>query len=288
MRPIRLEIQGFTAFREKCEIDFSHFDLFAITGQTGAGKTSLLDAMTYALYGKTSRLNKAGKDLISQGANSMSVLLHFRVGPKEYRVARVIKGASVTARLETFEGVDWAPASGSIRDVDQQIERIIGLDFGGFTKTVILPQGKFDVFLRGEPKERREVLAELLDVEVYQRMVKAANEKAKDAGIRAEERTANIDASATQEALADATRRLAESSEQQSHVAAQRDRLVAALSVALALREKPQTLATTKGTLEDLGKKYEETTTAATKAREETDKESDLIADIVKQIEGTP
>lgn len=288
MRPIRLEIQGFTAFREKCEINFSHFDLFAITGQTGAGKTSLLDAMTYALYGKTSRLNKAGKDLISQGANSMSVLLHFRVGPKEYRVARIIKGASVTARLETFEGADWAPASGSIRDVDQQIERIIGLNFGGFTKTVILPQGKFDEFLRGEAEGRRKVLEELLDVKIYQRMMKAANEKAKDAGIRAEERTANIDASATQEALTDAKRRLAEHSEQESRVAAQRDRLVAALSVALTLREKRQTLAITKGALEDLGWKYEETTTAATKAREEADKESDLITDIVNQIEGTP
>ena len=92
--------------------------------------------MTYALYGKTSRLNKAGKDLISQGANSMSVLLHFRVGPKEYRVARLIKGSgpTVTARLETFEGADWAPASGSIRDVDEAVRRTIGLDFGGFTK----------------------------------------------------------------------------------------------------------------------------------------------------------
>ena len=85
--------------------------------------------------------------------------------------------------------------------------------------------------------------------------MKAANEKAKDASIRAEERTANIDASATQEALTDATRRLAEHSEQESRVAAQRDRLVAALSLALALREKRQTLATTKGTLESLGRR---------------------------------
>src|SRR5580693_6545298 len=98
MRPIRLELKGFTAFREKCEVDFSKFDLFAITGQTGAGKTSLLDAMTYALYGKTTRLNKAGRDLVSQGANSMSVLLHFRVGGNEYRVLRTIKGSAVAAR----------------------------------------------------------------------------------------------------------------------------------------------------------------------------------------------
>lgn len=100
MRPIKLEMQGFIAFREKSEIDFSSFDLFAITGPTGAGKTSLLDAMTYSLYGKTSRLNKAGKDLISQGAASMSVLFRFRAGSGEYKIARAIKGSSVTARLE--------------------------------------------------------------------------------------------------------------------------------------------------------------------------------------------
>jgi DNA repair protein SbcC/Rad50 len=89
MRPIRLEIKGFTAFREKSEIDFSNLDLFAITGQTGAGKSSLLDAMTYSLYGKTSRLNKAGKDLMNQGSTSMSVLFHFRVKNEEYRGGRM-------------------------------------------------------------------------------------------------------------------------------------------------------------------------------------------------------
>ena len=65
MRPMKLELEGFTSFRERTKIDFCCFDLFAITGQTGAGKTSLLDAMTYALYGKTSRLNKEGKNLTS-------------------------------------------------------------------------------------------------------------------------------------------------------------------------------------------------------------------------------
>ena len=92
MRPIKLELQGFTAFRENSEVDFSAFDLFAITGQTGAGKTSLLDAITYSLYGKTSRLNKAGKDLISQGATGMSVLLHFRAGSEDFKVSESNQG----------------------------------------------------------------------------------------------------------------------------------------------------------------------------------------------------
>ena len=71
MRPITLELSGFTSFRERAVVDFSGLGLFAITGQTGAGKTSLLDAITWALYGKTARLQKAGRELISQGAASI-------------------------------------------------------------------------------------------------------------------------------------------------------------------------------------------------------------------------
>jgi exonuclease SbcC len=288
MRPIRLELKGFTAFREKCEVDFSKFDLFAITGQTGAGKTSLLDAMTYALYGKTSRLNKAGKDLISQGANSMSVLLHFRVGGKEYRVLRTIKGSAVAARLEIRENEEWKPAVGSITEVNDQIQRIVGLDFGGFTKTVILPQGKFDVFLRGEPKERREVLAELLDVEVYQRMVKTANEKAKGAGIRAEERTANIDASATPEAMALAEQRLEDLSKKKAVAAAARQTLVKSLSTALPLREKRHALLNNQGELEATVRRYAETESAAATARGQVHQQSEALLGIDRQIEATP
>ena len=112
MRPMKLELEGFTSFRERSEIDFRCFDLFAITGQTGAGKTSLLDAMTYALYGKTSRLNKAGRDLISQGATDMSVSLWFRAGRDEYQVTRAIHGPTATARLDKLEQGKWHSVSG--------------------------------------------------------------------------------------------------------------------------------------------------------------------------------
>ena len=69
MRPISLEIEGFTSFRERVAIDFSILDLFAITGPTGAGKSSIIDAMTYALYGCTPRIGeKQVSELISQGS----------------------------------------------------------------------------------------------------------------------------------------------------------------------------------------------------------------------------
>lgn len=250
MRPIRLEIEGFTSFRDKCEVDFSSLDLFAITGQTGAGKTSLLDAMTYALYGKTSRLNKAGKDLISQGAASMSVLLHFRVGATEYRVARAIKGSSVTARLERLEGPDWKGLVGSISEISDDVPRIVGLDFDGFTKAIILPQGKFDVFLRGKPDERREVLNDLLDVRVYQRMMQSANERSRLASERAKTKEAEIDLEATPELKAERESELERVSAQKQAIAELVGRLQSALPDAITLREKRRTLSSAELELE--------------------------------------
>ena len=92
MRPTRLEVEGFTSFRQNVVLDFSSLDLFVITGPTGAGKTSLIDAIIYALYGRTPRIgDKAGSDLISQGAERMRVLLEFKAGKRDYRLLRTLK-----------------------------------------------------------------------------------------------------------------------------------------------------------------------------------------------------
>jgi len=235
---MKLELEGFTSFRERTEIDFRGFDLFAITGQTGAGKTSLLDAMTYALYGKTSRLNKAGKDLISQGADAMSVSLRFRAGRDEYRVSRAMHGATASARLEILEQGKWHTVSGSLGEIGRRVERIIGLDFDAFTKSVVLPQGKFDQFLRGSRKEQRETLNDLLDMQVYQRMVQSANGKKNLAGELAIARQAELDPAATGEAKAEYERELAGLAAEEERAADAVDRLQQALPHALILREK--------------------------------------------------
>jgi exonuclease SbcC len=252
MRPMKLELKGFTSYRERTEIDFRRFDLFAITGQTGAGKTSLLDAMTYALYGKTSRLNRAGKDLISQGASAMSVSLHFRAGRDEYRVSRAINSSTVThwptanpwstatttVRLEKLEQGKWHSVTGSAGEIGQRVERIIGLDFDAFTKSVILPQGKFDQFLRGSRKEQRETLNDLLDGEVYQRMVQSANGKKSVAAELASAKQAELDPAATGEAKAEYDRELAVLAAEEERAADTVAGLQQALPHALTLREK--------------------------------------------------
>jgi exonuclease SbcC len=287
MRPIRLELTGFTAFREKCEIDFLGLDLFAITGQTGAGKTSLLDAMTYSLYGKTSRLNKAGKDLMNQGSTSMSVLFHFRVKKEEYQIVRAIKGSSVTARLEQLEEGEWRAISGSLSDINAQVERIVGLDFDGFTKAVILPQGKFDVFLRGKPDERREVLNDLLDVRVYQRMMQSANEKGKLAEERMKVKEAEIDMAATPEAHAELRREFKILREGEKNAANVVDRLRNSLPDALSLREKRIALAVSARELQEAETEIVAAADAAAKAKLEAQRQHSAIEQLDRQIKAT-
>ncbi len=185
MRPIKLIMQGFTSFAERVEIDFSNLDLFAITGPTGSGKTSVLDAMTWALYGRTRRVSKAA-ELISHSADRVAVHLEFLAGMHRYRITRVAK-RSGTARpvLEKWQDGGWSPEEASgVRETEEAIRKIVGLDFEAFTTAVILPQGEFDRFLRGDHKDRREILKSLLRLEVYDRMRDLAHR-------RREEKAAN-------------------------------------------------------------------------------------------------
>ncbi len=178
MRPIKLIVEGFTSFVERAEVDFSELDLFAIIGPTGSGKTSLLDAITWVLYGRTSRLNKTAADLISHSADRVSVHLEFSVGANKYQIARTARrSGSPKIRLDKYIG-EWSPIeTGGATETNDAICKIIGLDFDAFTRSVILPQGKFDAFLRGEHKGRREILKKLLGLEVYDRMRELATQK---------------------------------------------------------------------------------------------------------------
>ena len=88
MRPLKLELKGFTAFRDSATLDLTDLDLFAIAGPTGSGKSSLLDAMTYALYGRVERVGDRVGQLISQGQPRMAVTLEFAVGADRFRVTR--------------------------------------------------------------------------------------------------------------------------------------------------------------------------------------------------------
>ncbi len=192
MRPIKLELTGFTCFKELQSISFDNLELFAIVGQTGAGKSSILDAITYALFGETSRLGSRGlEQLVSQGANGMQVALEFESGFERFRVSRAwsLKAAERQVRFEKFDGARFVTAveGVKVKDVAGAIQAVVGLDFDGFTRAILLPQGEFDRFLRGDAKERRELLKGLLNLEHFEAMRERANGIARDAKSRSEQ-----------------------------------------------------------------------------------------------------
>ena len=184
MRPVRLLVEGFTSFRKPQEIDFRELDLFVITGPTGSGKTSILDAVTLALYGMVPRAGKQDlKELISLGASQAKVQLDFRVVDTDYRVARKIprRGAQ-SATLERMEGETSVPEveRGGVMAVNERVVEILGLDYQSFTAAVLLPQGDFATFLKGNVNERRNILIRLLDLDRFRRAGKLARQRASD------------------------------------------------------------------------------------------------------------
>ncbi|MBA2529203.1 MAG: SMC family ATPase, partial [Euzebyales bacterium] len=180
MRPARLELHGFTAFREPVTVDFADADLFAFVGPTGAGKSSLIDGMCFALYGSVPRLDRrAVEPVIATGKVEARVRFDFTVGDDAYTAVRVVRrqtrGASTKeARLEAAGGEVLA---GDADAVTKRVEALLGLGFEQFTKCVVLPQGDFAHFLHDKPAARQDLLVRLLELGVYERMRAAARER---------------------------------------------------------------------------------------------------------------
>jgi exonuclease SbcC len=204
VRPRRLELHGFTAFREPQTIDLTDFELFVITGPTGAGKTSLLDAMALALYGQVPRMGKQGLgQLVSHGMAEARVLLEFEVDGDVFRVSRRLpRSGSQSGRLERRVGERWVEdvERGGITAVGKRVLELVTLDFESFCKAILLPQGECARFLKGDPAERRKTLANLLGLQVYERMGATARERIKTLKIKGENTRAILD-----EQFADAT-----------------------------------------------------------------------------------
>lgn len=206
MRPLRLTIEGFACFRDQQRLDFVPLELFAISGQTGAGKSTLLDAMIFALYGKVPRVGKNYTECIALGMDRLAVTLDFRVGARSFRVVRIgkRKGAG-TAQLEEIFEHETKPLADQIREVDRQVEALLGMRYDAFTQAVVLPQNEFAQFLKSEPRERQQILTALLRVDIYERMRKRAAEIASRLGatVTASERRLQEDyAGATPDAVA--------------------------------------------------------------------------------------
>ncbi len=165
MRPIRLELENFTVYRGKHSIDFSPLNFFAIKGKTGAGKTSLIDAICYALYGKVPRYGgeKAHSYLVSRGQRFMRVSLEFSVMGKRYKIEREYVEGKKKNQAEFRFYQEGKPKPFRERELEDYLKDVLRLDYNIFTKVILLPQNQFDRFLKPrEQRERRDILNSLL------------------------------------------------------------------------------------------------------------------------------
>lgn len=195
MKPIKLELMGLNSYTDKQTIDFEKLTsrgLFGIFGNTGSGKSTILDAITIALYGDISRDTT---DYINSSCDKAIVKYEFEIGSKNnrkrYFVERTIKnsatGGTKTSRVllgEIKDSGDIDVLADKVGEVKSKIQDIIGLTSDDFTRSVVLPQGKFSEFLKLQDRDRRKMLERIFNLEKYgeklSNKVKARRNEAKE------------------------------------------------------------------------------------------------------------
>jgi len=205
MIPVSLALSGFLSYRDPAEIDFSSFDLACIAGRNGAGKSSLLDAITWALFGQA---RQRGEALINQASPAAEVSFTFEYEGNIYRVQRSLpRGKTTLLEFHLQQSASprptWKPLTErSLRETQARIEQTLRLDYDTFVNASFFLQGKADQFTQQPPAERKRILASILGLESWEayRERAAARRKAVEDNIRAlEGRLAEIVAELAEE-----------------------------------------------------------------------------------------
>lgn len=182
--PVKLSLSNFMSYK-KADLDLTGVHLACLSGDNGAGKSSLFDAMTWAMWGEA-RADVAD-DLISQGQFEMRVDFEFMVGNQLYRIdrRRNRKGAGQTL-LNFFirSGDDWTKITqNNVRATQEHVIEVLHMRYETFVNSAFLKQGKADEFTIKTARERKQVLADILGLSQYDDLEKKAKEQAKDADI---------------------------------------------------------------------------------------------------------
>ena len=206
MIPVHLSLSGFLSYKEPAEIDFSAFDLACIAGANGAGKSSILDAVTWVLFGVA---RKKDDSLINTTSESARVELVFVYEGNYYRVQRSkkrgktavlefqiyqnVEGGEITANslsLKNLEHGSWKPLTErSMRETQARIQDTLRMDYDTFVNASFFLQGKADQFTQHRPADRKRIMGSIRGLEVCETYRKRAFKRRK----ALEEEVAGID-----------------------------------------------------------------------------------------------
>ncbi|RQX28007.1 chromosome segregation protein SMC, partial [Micromonospora chalcea] len=208
MRPMRLDMAGFTVFRDETTVDFTDADFFALVGPTGSGKSTVLDAICFALYGTVPRWGGARglANALAPSATEARVRLVFESAGDRYVATRVVRRDGRGTVKTANAGLQLMPpgfdvtkldtglspedlgevVAGTPAEMEQAVLDAVGLPYEQFTSCVVLPQGQFADFLHAKPATRQQILVNLLGLGVYENVQKKAVERAGQAEAKLE------------------------------------------------------------------------------------------------------
>jgi exonuclease SbcC len=179
MIPIHLSLTGFLSYRDPVDLDFTKFDLACISGPNGAGKSSLLDAITFALFGQARTRDDA---LINSHAHAAEVSFTFEYEGNTYRVLRHTprdKSTALEFHIQTGENKWKALTEHSLRETEAKIRETLRLDYETFVNASFFLQGKADQFTQNRPADRKRILSSVLGLEIWERYRQGAAERRK-------------------------------------------------------------------------------------------------------------
>jgi len=179
MIPVELTIEGLYSYQRRQTIDFRNLTgagLFGIFGSVGSGKSSILEAITYAIYGKTDKLNISGDNryynMMNLKSNELFIDFVFETGKDQTAYRAIVRGKRNSKRFEEVKTLDHT----AYRKVDYEwvpievgeLENVIGLNYVNFKRTIIIPQGQFQEFLQLGNKDRTTMMKELFNLQKFE------------------------------------------------------------------------------------------------------------------------
>jgi exonuclease SbcC len=184
MVPLTLSVRNFLSYGENTStLDFRDFSIACLSGRNGHGKSALIDALTWALWGRCRVKNK--EEVIKRGASEAHVELEFESEGNRYRILRTISkkkgGSQGSIDLQVFDGGSYRPLDQGAK-AQAAIEKILKMDYNSFICSSFILQGMADEFTKRTPAERKEVLSKILELDEYETLTRKAREHAQASG----------------------------------------------------------------------------------------------------------